>query len=76
MKGQLLEVNDNLKSNPQLVTEKVFIIKKEWNCKVPSHLAVFEASRFVWIKVLQHSQPDGVMSSTVSLSNHTFTGQA
>ena len=25
MKGQLLEINDNLKSNPHLVTEKVFL---------------------------------------------------
>ena len=26
MKGQLLEINDNLKSNPHLVTEKVFLL--------------------------------------------------
>ena len=31
---------------------------------------------FVCVKVLQPSQPNGVMSSLVSLPNHTFTGQA
>ena len=31
---------------------------------------------FVCVEVLQPSQPSGVMSSTVSLPNHTFTGQA
>ena len=31
---------------------------------------------FVCIEVLRPSQPNGVMSSAVSLPNHTFTGQA
>ena len=31
---------------------------------------------FVCVEVLQPSQPNGVMSSTVSLPNHTFTRQA
>ena len=31
---------------------------------------------FVCVEVLRPSQPDGVMSSAVSLPNHTFTGQA
>ena len=31
---------------------------------------------FVCVVVLQPSQPNGVMSSAVSLPNHTFTGQA
>ena len=31
---------------------------------------------FVCAEVLQPSQPNGVMSSAVSLPNHTFTGQA
>ena len=31
---------------------------------------------FVCVEVLQPSQPNGVMSSAVSLPNHTFTGQA
>ena len=30
---------------------------------------------FFWFEVLRPSQPNGVMSSVVSLSNHTFTGQ-
>ena len=30
----------------------------------------------VCVEVLQPSQPNGVMSSAVSLPNHTFTGQA
>ena len=30
----------------------------------------------VCVEVLRPSQPNGVMSSTVSLPNHTFTGQA
>ena len=38
----------------------------------------FSAHRglFVCIEVLRPSQPNGVMSSAVSLPNHTFTGQA
>ena len=31
-------------------------------------------SRFVCVEVLRPSQPNGVMSSAVSLPNHTFTG--
>ena len=31
---------------------------------------------FVCFEVLRPSQPNGVMSSAVSLPNHTFTGQA
>ena len=31
---------------------------------------------FVCVEVLQPSQPNGVMSSVVSLPNYTFTGQA
>ena len=31
---------------------------------------------FVCVEVLWPSQPNGVMSSTISLPNHTFTGQA
>ena len=29
----------------------------------------------VCVEVLRHSQPNGIMSSAVSLPNHTFTGQ-
>ena len=31
---------------------------------------------FVCVEVLRPSQPNWVMSSAVSLPNHTFTGQA
>ena len=31
---------------------------------------------FIYVEVLWPSQPNGVMSSVVSLPNHTFTGQA
>ena len=31
---------------------------------------------FVCVEVLRPSQPNGVMSSVVSLPNHTFAGQA
>ena len=31
--------------------------------------------RFVCVEVLRPSQPNGVMSSMVSLPNHMFTGQ-
>ena len=31
---------------------------------------------FVYVEVLRPSQPSGVMSSAVSLPNHTFTWQA
>ena len=33
------------------------------------------SSSFVCVEVLRPSQPNGVMSSAVSLPNHTFTGQ-
>ena len=36
----------------------------------------YRAKKFVCVEVLQPSQPNGVMSSTVSFPNHTFTGQA
>ena len=34
------------------------------------------SQHFVCVEVLRPSQPNGVMSSVVSLPNHTFTGQA
>ena len=44
-----------------------------------SDTLVFEFLRhllFVCVEVLWPNQPSGVMSSAVSLPNHTFTGQA
>ena len=34
------------------------------------------STSFVCVEVLRPIQPNGVMSSAVSLPNHTFTGQA
>ena len=42
---------------------------------VKSQLRLYKCL-FVCVEVLRPSQPNGVMSSTVSLPNHTFTGQA
>ena len=39
-------------------------------------LEPLHSSLFVFVEVLRPSQPNGVMSSAVSLPNHTFTGQA
>ena len=41
-----------------------------------AHLGVIGLFVFVCVEVLRPSQPNGVMSSAVSLLNHTFTGQA
>ena len=48
-------------------------------CCVPAHLQQYFTSVFVifvCVEVLRPNQPNGVMSSAVSLPNHTFTGQA
>ena len=44
---------------------------------IPFHLCVAGNKKvlFVCVQVLRPSQPNGVMSSVVSLPNHTFTGQ-
>ena len=48
--------------------------------KEPAHrsslIRVLTFHWFVCVEVLRPSQPNGVMSSAVSLPNHTFTGQA
>ena len=50
---------------------------KFWIAKVAKFLYVHnEDCLFVCVEVLRPSQPNGVMSSVVSLPNHTFTGQA
>ena len=47
-------------------------------CKLtlPAVLSHFQLFCFVCVEVLRPSQPNGVMSSAVSLPNHTITGQA
>ena len=44
--------------------------------KLSSILRDLLRDKCVCVEVLRHSQPNGVMSSAVSLPNHTFTGQA
>ena len=47
------------------------------SCAICSHDSVgMLKSLFVSVEVLRPSQPNGVMSSAVSLPNHMFTGQA
>ena len=43
---------------------------------VSCHFNCATAKFIVCVKILWPSQPNGVMSSMVSLPNHTFTGQA
>ena len=46
--------------------------------KLPCLLSLYigQSGLFVCAEVLRPGQPNGVMSSAVSLPNHTFTGQA
>ena len=46
-----------------------------FHCNICS-LKINLCGEFVCVEVLWPSQPNGVMSSAVSLPNHTFTGQA
>ena len=46
---------------------------------LPNNKKKCDCNNFAWfvcVEVLRPSQPSGVMSSVVSLPNHTFTGQA
>ena len=54
--------------NKQLVTHRLIAFFFCYNHEAPVLI--------VCVEVLQPSQPNGVMSSAVSLPNHTFTGQA
>ena len=61
--------------NVSLVQEQEWLWIRHWQYT----LVVFTLSAkilFVCVEVLRPSQPNGVMSSSVSLPNHTFTGQA
>ena len=42
----------------------------------PAILGAGKGRFLICVEVLRPSQPNGVMSSAVSLPNHTFTGQA
>ena len=50
----------------------ISIFPQYWGTLTPYHTCIM----FVCVEVLRPSQPNGVMSSAVSLPNHTFTGQA
>ena len=77
----------NIKRSEGLICEhkKIIFI---WNaCNWNVYIFMFERnpyswmmmlanSEFVCVEVLRPSQPNGVMSSAVSLPSHTFTGQA
>ena len=55
------------------------VIKRLWCASIhkePAYVFFFNKKYFVCVMVLWPSQPNGVMSSAVSLPNHTFTGQA
>ena len=66
-------------SNPVIVTNEKIIIwvvldfEEEEEC---IFYCYFLSDMGICVEVLRPSQPNGVMSSTVSLPNHTFTGQA
>ena len=56
------------------VTPSVIFVKCTWT---KGKCSDFGSQLFcVCVEVLRPSQPNGVMSSAVSLPNHTFTGQA
>ena len=50
-------------------------VRKGQGKRVQNSLGVRVIAVFVSVEVLRPSQPNGVMSSAVSLPNHTFTGQ-
>ena len=59
-----------------LQCDKILFYKTFIICIMNKHFFETENCLFVCVEVLQPSQPTGVMSSAVSLPNHTFTGQA
>ena len=66
--------------NKSLKSHKIFFLGYRKNVLETLILQVKENEpsvlEFVCVEVLRPSQPNGVMSSAVSLPNHTFTGQA
>ena len=57
----------------------LYLICVKFRENITNGIRVMERTRvhgFVCVEVLRPSQPNGVMSSAVSLPNHTFTGQA
>ena len=72
---QIVSIGDNLHE----VSDLIFYGKKKEKKKEKKEYHQFVVCwfcSFVCVEVLRPSQPNGVMSSAVSLPNHTFTGQA
>ena len=57
-----------------IATERISSIFDRGTARGTSILS--SQDKFVCVEVLRPSQPNGVMSSAVSLPNHTFTGQS
>ena len=53
-----------------------FAYTETWKMHIWAQLFKTNDAVCVCVEALRPSQPDGVMSSAVSLPNHTFTGQA
>ena len=65
----------NIPSNSQFLLKALSGNYKLFNyIDIPIHVAARVI--FVCVEVLRPSQPNGVMSSMVSLPNHTYNGQA
>ena len=59
-----------------MCTSDIIPLEAEISSSVPHFIPQSLPLLFVCVEVLRPSQPNGVMSSAVSLPNHTFTGQA
>ena len=64
------------KARAKAEAEKARAKAEAEKARAEARKAQTEANDFVCVEVLQPSQPNEVMSSMVSLPNHTFTGQA
>ena len=49
---------------------------RSWQILYVNYILQYVNGNAACVEVLRPSQPNGVMSSAVSLPNHTFTGQA
>ena len=58
------------------IVESTIFLKKNRYFIIQERFHKLMYGLFVCAEVLRPSQPNGVMSSAVSLPNHTFTGQA
>ena len=65
----------NQRTSDPVARLRLFALSKLMVRPVPLFIDNF-ILQFVCVEVLRPSQPNGVMSSAVSLPNHTFTGQA